>query len=150
MEVTQRIVVPGRPADVWAFVTDLPAVLPCVPGAAVAEDLGDGRYRATITVSAGEFSVSFEGIASIEVAGERTSTILASGGDRMRTLHAEAQVRLDLADAAGDATTLDVTANFDFSGVLSPAARAGGKPAAGLLIRKFGACLVARFRAPVA
>lgn len=146
MEVANRVTLAAPLAEVWQVVSDLPSILPCMPGAAVVDAIGDGRFNATITVSAGEFSVSFAGIASVEPREGHVAVFRASGSDRFRTIAAEAEatIRLEAVDATTTAAEIDST--FDFSGFLAPAARAGGGPAAKLLMKKFSACLVSRFR----
>ena len=146
VEVTQRTTVTAPIEEVWRVVSNLPLILPCVPGAECGERRGDGQYNATITVSAGEFSVSFAGIASVEVVGETVAVFRASGSDRLRTISAEAEARVRL-EAIDDArTSVDVVSTFDFSGFLAPAARAGGGPAARVLMRKFTTNLARKFR----
>jgi carbon monoxide dehydrogenase subunit G len=146
VEISQRITVSAPLADVWAFVSDLPSILPCMPGAACGALRDDGRYDATITVSAGEFSVSFGGIASVETPTPGLAIFRANGSDRMKTISAEAEARITLGAIDETTTAIDVASTFDFSGFLAPAARAGGGPAAKGLMKKFTACLGSRFR----
>lgn len=144
MEVTRRVSLPVPVDDALQFLSDLVLVLPCVPGAELGEPVGDGTYRATITVSAGEFSVSFAGLASMESAEPNVAVYRASGSDRLKTIHADAEVRVTVEETGGTTSAVDIMATFDFSGFLAPAARAGGGPAARLLMRKFAANLAAR------
>ena len=62
------------PADVtWRFVSNIPAVLTCLPGCGPVQDLGGDRYHITLTQRVGPFQVSFQVEASVErdVAGRR-------------------------------------------------------------------------------
>ena len=54
-----RIAVPVDEA--CALVTDVPRIAPCLPGAEVTEDLGDGRYRGEAAVRLGPVGLRFVG-----------------------------------------------------------------------------------------
>lgn len=144
MEVKRQISIPAPTEKVWLFVSDLVTVLTCVPGAKLGAAKGDGTYEATISVQAGDFGVSFGGTTRLEVEGPNTAVIHAKGRDGMGSIHAEARIRVNVEGAGEAASLVDVVAEFDFSGVLAPAARAGGQPAANLLMKKFTACLSTR------
>lgn len=147
MEVSRRIQVPTTAERLWEIVTDLPAVLSCLPGAAVGEPTADG-YNATITAQAGEFTATFAGVATLAVLDGtgRSVAIRASGQDGLGSLRSTAQVllRVEQDEQAAGQSILDLHAQFDFSGLFAPAARAAGGPAAGALVKRFAANLVTR------
>lgn len=148
MEAVRRIEVPAAVDELWRFVTDLPSIVPCIPGAAIGAPTDRG-YEATITATAGEFTVPFRGTASVEIIDpdERMAVIRATGRDALGTLRPDAEitVRVEAMGAGAESSVLDVRAQFRFAGVLAPAARAASGPAAALLMRRFGDNLVARF-----
>lgn len=146
VELVRRITVPATESEVWQFVTHLPSVFPCIPGAELGLDLGDGKYEATIATWAGEFGVKFSGVASIDAIDERTAVLRASGSDKLGTIRSQAEAHVHVEALDNGTSALEIRASFDFSGVLAPAARIGSGPAAKLLMQKFGACLVAHFK----
>ncbi|WP_050382140.1 CoxG family protein [Bradyrhizobium pachyrhizi] len=150
MKASRRVDVPASPEEAWRFATDLPSILPCIPGVRVGDAFGDGSYNASIIASAGDFSVTFTGIASIETGVDRTAIIRAKGGDAAGVISAEAEVRIQVEGASPDArvSALDIQARFDFSGVFALAARASAGPAAALLMRKFAANVAAATHCP--
>ncbi|WP_276327038.1 SRPBCC domain-containing protein [Bradyrhizobium elkanii] len=136
---------PATPEEAWRFVTDLPSILPCIPGVRMGDPLSDGGYNASIVAGAGDFSVTFAGVASIETGADRTAVIRAKGSDATKVISAETEVRVKVEAASPDArvSVLDIQAQFDFSGVFALAARASAGPAAALLMKKFAANVAA-------
>ncbi|WP_456849858.1 CoxG family protein [Bradyrhizobium sp. USDA 4504] len=135
---------PASPDDTWRFVSDLPSVLQCIPGVRVGDPLGEGGYSALIVASAGDYTVTFSGVASIEIGADRTATIVAKGSDAAGMLSAEAEVRGQVVGASdARVSVLDIQARFEFSGVFALAARASAGPAVAFLLRKFGANVAA-------
>nr|WP_275191094.1 SRPBCC domain-containing protein [Bradyrhizobium sp. CSA112] len=142
---------PASPEEAWRFVADLPSVLPCIPGVRVGDRLRDGSYNASIVASAGDFTVTFNGVASIEIGADRTAIIRAKGSDAAGLISAEAEVRGQVVGVSSDArvSVLDIQGRFDFSGVFALAARASAGPAVAFLMRKFGANVAAAVHCPV-
>lgn len=117
--------------------TDLASVLSCIPGASLGAATGEREHEASITLKAAEFQVSFAGSAALTIESERTAVVQAKGRDRTGAIQADAKIHVTVEGTAEDESVIDLVAQFDFSGVLAPAARAGGKPAAIVLMREF-------------
>ncbi|OLT22688.1 hypothetical protein BJF78_33240 [Pseudonocardia sp. CNS-139] len=51
----------ARLDGVWAYLQDVPNLVPCLPGAELTADLGDDAYEGQVKVSAGPVSLRFTG-----------------------------------------------------------------------------------------
>ena len=52
----------GVPVDrAWGRMLDLEKIAPCLPGAAIQEETGDGEYAGTIKVEIGPITVGYKG-----------------------------------------------------------------------------------------
>lgn len=61
MIIDQRVTIAAPVERVWDFMTDVPAVGRCVPGAEAVTPAGEGVYRGTLQVRVGPVSVRLEG-----------------------------------------------------------------------------------------
>ncbi len=66
IEVNERIEVASPPPAVWALLSDPRAVVDCVPGAALGEQLEDSSYNATLVVKFGPAKVTFHAKVALE------------------------------------------------------------------------------------
>ena len=53
MEFTNRFHVPLPLEDAWVLMLDVPRILPCLPGARLTGDSGDGKYSGSVTLRLG-------------------------------------------------------------------------------------------------
>jgi uncharacterized protein len=58
--------VPMPPAEAWSFLMDIPASVPCFPGAELVEQLDDDNYKGRVTVKLGPLTMVFNGRLRIE------------------------------------------------------------------------------------
>ncbi|HEV2091878.1 MAG TPA: SRPBCC family protein [Rubrobacter sp.] len=57
----------GVPLDqAWSRMLDLERIAPCLPGAAIQEERGDGEYEGTMKVEIGPITVSYKGTVKFE------------------------------------------------------------------------------------
>lgn len=145
MEMTRQIALSRGVEHVWPFVQDLSSMLKCIPGARLGAALEGRDHEATITVNAGEFSVTFAGVVSLAVVAPHTAVVTGKGRDRTGAVAAEVSIRAIVAPAQDGTSVVEVHAEFEFSGVLAPAARAGAGSAASLLMSRFARCVESHF-----
>jgi carbon monoxide dehydrogenase subunit G len=83
----------GAPVDsVWNYFSDVPSLVPCLPGAELTEVLGEDSYRGRVTSKVGPISLKFGGTAEVterDPAGKKI-VIAATGAE------AKVKVRQDL------------------------------------------------------
>mgnify|MGYP000249114173 CR=1 FL=1 len=69
-----------QPLDkVWSYLSDPAKVIPCVPGAELTEQVGEGDYRGTVSLKVGPISVRYKGEITIDVCDPETHTIRLVG-----------------------------------------------------------------------
>jgi len=82
IEVNERIEVPSAPRIVWGLLSDPRAVVGCVPGAALGDELEDGSFDATLTVKFGPAKVTFRAKVALELdAAAMAGRVIARGKD---------------------------------------------------------------------
>ena len=123
MEIRNQFQVAQPLESVWAFFGDVPQVAACLPGAELANDLGDDRYGGTVSIGLGPIKLDFDGSAEITQRDEaaRTISVAASGADRKGRGQATLELAASLASAQGG-TSVDVAMDLQLSG---PAAQYG-------------------------
>ena len=69
--------------EVWKYITDVPRLAPCLPGAELTEVVGDGTYKGKVTTKMGPVSLRFAGTAQIVEQDEaaRRMVLNASGSE---------------------------------------------------------------------
>jgi aerobic-type carbon monoxide dehydrogenase small subunit (CoxS/CutS family)/carbon monoxide dehydrogenase subunit G len=123
IEEQVRVAAPAE--QVWALLSDLRRVVPCVPGAEITslhgEDL-DGRVR----VALGPIKVSFSGQAKVGMDGSRREGWLTGRGrDSGQGSSAEGTARWKVLADGSDASIIAVTLTWKLSGPLAQFNRAG-------------------------
>jgi len=154
----------GAPIDrVWSAFLDVPAVVPCLPGAQLIESLGEDRHRGRVTVKLGPMSFSFEGEATVTVdEATRSGLIEGKGTDKKGGSRGSVRVRYGLEPmgegaAGADAPTTGapgprtrVTLETDLT-LAGPAAQFGRtgliEEVSKRLLGEFSRCLEARLAA---
>ena len=141
------------PADeAWRLLLDVPAIAPCVPGATLTDDLGEGRYRGTATVRIGPVELTFSGEAAIGSvdAAARTAAVTAKGMDKKGRGNAAAKVGFTLTPLPGDGTRVEVKTDLQLTGSVAQYGRAEGlvKSVADEITRQFADNLKKKFAAP--
>ncbi|MSQ10964.1 MAG: hypothetical protein EXR52_08200 [Dehalococcoidia bacterium] len=120
MNFDQRITVKASPEKLWAFVTDIPRVAPCVPGVSGVEvvDAAAGRYKGKLGVSVGPIRLTLEGDLRIEAdTTAQTATLMAEARDRRLGGGVHTTMKMAL-EPAGDVTDLVITTEATFLGKL--------------------------------
>jgi carbon monoxide dehydrogenase subunit G len=67
IEISECVEVPAAPQIVWDILSDPRAVVECVPGATLGEQLEDGSYDASVTVKFGPAKVTFRAKVTLEL-----------------------------------------------------------------------------------
>ncbi|HXV82848.1 MAG TPA: SRPBCC domain-containing protein [Candidatus Binatia bacterium] len=67
IEISECVEVPAAPRIVWDVLSDPRAVVECVPGATLGEQLEDGLYDASVTVKFGPAKVTFRAKVALEL-----------------------------------------------------------------------------------
>lgn len=105
------------PDKVWRFFENIPQVAACLPGAHLAEDLGDDTYGGTVGIKMGPVTMDFAGKAQIKDRDEaaRTLVVDANGADRKGRGQAQMVVNVKLVGLGGG-TRVDLAQDLQLSG----------------------------------
>lgn len=125
MRVEQQIKIARPLNEVWAFLSDVPAVVSCIPGAELGESLGDDRYRGTFHLKIGPLSAKMEGEGKLtrdEAA--KSGSIEGKGVDRRGGSRVSTVMSYRVTEQAGGAL-VDIAADLTLAGPLSQIGRTG-------------------------
>lgn len=124
MKLQHQTEVDASPEDVWDFLQDTRAVVACLPGAELVEELGDDRYEGLLKVAVGPLKMSYSGDVSVVERDATTFRIVldASGRDKRGSGAVRAHVQLQVEPTAGG-SRLDVVSDVDLSGRIASLGR---------------------------
>jgi uncharacterized protein len=150
MEIRNAAHIAASADHVWASVTDVPGIVPCIPGATLTERLADDRYAGEFRVKVGPLGLTLGGEVTIVEANaaERRMRLRVSARDRRNLGQVEADVALTVTgdDAAGD---LEVVADATLRGPMAQFGRPAIITAIGSrILGEFTRCLEARLADP--
>lgn len=116
--------VSASPDDVWSFLQDTHAVVGCLPGAQLVDDLGDDRYRGSLQVAVGPLKMAYAGDVSVVERDAETHRIVldASGRDKRGSGAARAHVYVQVAPV-GAGSRIDVVSDVELTGRIASLGR---------------------------
>jgi len=120
-------VVPASIEDAWKTLTDVPRVVPCMPGTELTEAPDERRFRATARIRVGPIELLFKGEGELYDAdpAHHTAKLRAKGSDTKG--RGAFQTQMDFALAAqGGETLVRVATDLTLSGSVAQHARGGG------------------------
>lgn len=123
MRVEQQVNIPRSSADVWAMLSDVPAVVACIPGAELGETLGKDRYRGAFNLKIGALSAKIEGEGKV-TRDEASRSGRIEGKDRRGGSRVSATISYKVVDAPGG-TRVEISADLNMAGQLSQIGRTG-------------------------
>jgi carbon monoxide dehydrogenase subunit G len=144
MQIETSFAVPAPLDRAWALLTDVPRIVPCMPGAQLTEMIDAQTFRGTAGVKIGPMALSFAGEAKIEEqdAAARRVRVAARGNDTKGRGGAQAKLAFVLVpDGAG--TRVDITTDLQLNGAVAQYGRGVGliKEIANQLVGQFAANL---------
>jgi uncharacterized protein len=144
MQIETSFGVPAPVERAWAILTDVPRIVPCMPGAQLTETIDARSFRGTATVKIGPMQLSFAGEAKIEEQDEtaRRVRVAARANDTKGRGGAQARLGFVLVpDGAG--TRVDITTDLQLNGAVAQYGRGVGliKEIANQLVSQFAANL---------
>jgi carbon monoxide dehydrogenase subunit G len=144
MNLEQRCIIPvARPA-LWAFLTDIPRMARCVPGAGEVVATGDDQYSGRLRIKVGPIALNLQGVLLIQLLDPENHRTVARAEAKDRRLGSGANVtaNITLVETGPETTELQVQAQVRFLGKLGEF----GEP----IIRKQSAMVIAEFARNVA
>lgn len=117
--------VPFPAARVWEFMSDLPAVASCLPGAVIEEQEGD-LVKGKIAIKFGPMAAAFKGSANLERNESAMSAVLrGSGQDTLSQSRAKGDVSYVVKPTSDNASRVDVELVYSLQGPLAQFSRSG-------------------------
>jgi carbon monoxide dehydrogenase subunit G len=124
MKLQHQTTVGADPDAVWDFLQDTPAVVQCMPGAELVDDLGDDNYEGVLHVAIGPLKMNYAGRAAVveRDAAAHRMVLDASGRDKRGSGSVQAHVRVQVAPA-GSGSRIDVVSDIDLTGRIASLGR---------------------------
>jgi carbon monoxide dehydrogenase subunit G len=146
MKLEQSFEVQAPIAAVWAALTDVERVAPCLPGAEITEVGEDGTYNGTFSVKLGPATAAYRGTLKIEEVDEAQHRVVmrANGTDKRGQGGAKALMTSTVRQRDDGGTQVDVDTDFSITGRLASFSRGGMiQDISNRLLREFASCLQA-------
>jgi carbon monoxide dehydrogenase subunit G len=127
MEIRNNFEVPLAPAEAWNVLMNIPAIVPCMPGAELVEMVDDRTFKGKVSVKLGPVALTFNGIAQFEQIDETAHAVRAKaqGSDTKGRGGANATVTFGLTPV-GEGTRVDVVTDVALSGSVAQYGRGAG------------------------
>ena len=143
MKIEQNVEVDAPLDRVWALVTDVPRIAPCMPGAQLTNVVDERTYEGTIRVKLGPINMSYKGSAMLDEMDEasHTARLTASGKDVRGGGTARAGVEMKLGSLSASSTSMAVTADVQLTGKVASFGRGAIQDVSTRLFGQFAQCL---------
>jgi uncharacterized protein len=135
----------AAPVDkVWAYFLDVPNLAPCLPGATLVGDDGNGNYEGKVVAALGPVKLNFSGRAKILSADEAAHRMVlhAAGSEDRGRGEAEMTITATMAPASGG-TRVSVAQDLSISGAAANYGRGLIADVTSVLLGSFAECVQA-------
>ncbi len=143
MKLENEFTVDVSVEEVWNVLLDLERVTPCLPGAALKEESGDGEYKGEMKVRLGPVTQEYNGTVKIEEADESAhrAVLKANGKDARGQGTASATITSTLHDEGSGSTRVHVETDMQITGRAAQFGRGVQQEVSEKLLTKFAECL---------
>ncbi len=143
MKVNNEFTVGVPVQRAWDVMLDLERIAPCLPGAAIQEDKGDGEYEGTMKVKIGPITANYKGTVKIEEADEQNhrAVLQATGRDARGQGTASATIVSTLQEEGSDSTRVNVETDMKLTGRAAQFGRGIAQDVATKMLGQFADCL---------
>jgi uncharacterized protein len=135
----------AAPVDrVWAYFLDVPNLAPCLPGATLVGEDGDGTYQGKVVAALGPVKLNFSGTARIVEADEAAHRMVlkAAGSEDRGRGEAEMTITATMRPADGG-TRVSVAQDLSISGAAANYGRGLIADVTSVLLGSFAECVQA-------
>jgi carbon monoxide dehydrogenase subunit G len=124
MKLQHQTEVGAAPDHVWEFLQNTAAVVECMPGAELVDNLGDDRYEGVLRVAIGPLKMNYAGQAAIVERDlpSRRMVLNASGRDKRGAGSVAAHVAVQI-EPVGAGSRIDVVSDIDLTGRIASLGR---------------------------
>jgi uncharacterized protein len=133
----------GVPVDqAWSRMLDLEKIAPCLPGAAIQEEVDDGEYEGTMKVELGPITVSYKGTVKFEETDETAHrAVLQATGREARGQGTASATIVSTLREEGDGTRVNVETDMMLTGRVAQFGRGLAQDVAKRMLDDFAVCL---------
>ena len=148
MRIENSFDVPAAPEEAWRLLNDIPAVVPCMPGAELVEVVGDDAWKAKLHVRLGPIALQF--LADVtrretdEAAGRVVLAVKAREAKGRGSADATMESRLTTHERG---THVAVATELALKGAVAQYGRGVVADVAGRLAEQFAQCIEAKLAA---
>jgi uncharacterized protein len=134
---------------VWAYLLDVQAVAPCLPGAELTETVSDTEYKGSVKIKLGAMQVNYKGSVVLKEVdeGSRRVVMTATGSETRGTGGASGTVTSTLTADGPEKTTIHLLSEVNITGRVAQFGRNIIQDVSNKLIRDFAQCLEANLTA---
>jgi carbon monoxide dehydrogenase subunit G len=142
MKINNEFTVSAPIQQAWETMLDLEKIAPCLPGAAIQEEKGDGEYAGTMKVKIGPITANYKGTVKFEEADETNhrAVLEATGRDARGQGTASATIVSTLQEE-GDNTKVNVETDMHLTGRAAQFGRGIAQDVASKMLGQFADCL---------
>ncbi len=143
MKINNEFTVSVPVQQAWDVMLDLQKIAPCLPGAAIQEEKGDGEYDGTMKVKIGPITANYKGTVKIEEADEENhrAVLQATGRDARGQGTASATIVSTLQEESSDSTKVSVETDMKLTGRAAQFGRGIAQDVATKMLTQFAECL---------
>ena len=143
MKINNEFTVSVPVEQAWDVMLDLQKIAPCLPGAAIQEEKGDGEYDGTMKVKIGPITANYKGTVKIEEADEQNhrAVLQAAGRDARGQGTASATIVSTLQEEGSDSTKVNVETDMKLTGRAAQFGRGIAQDVATKMLEQFADCL---------
>ena len=143
MKINNEFTVNVPIQEAWGVMLDLKRIAPCLPGAAIQDEKGDGEYDGTMKVKIGPITANYKGTVKIEEADEENhrAVLQATGRDARGQGTASASIVSTLQEEGDDSTKVSVETDMKLTGRAAQFGRGIAQDVATKMLTQFAECL---------
>jgi uncharacterized protein len=142
MKINNEFTVSAPIDQAWETMLNLERIAPCLPGAAIQEEKGEGEYEGTMKVKIGPITANYKGTVKFEEVDEENhrAVLQATGRDARGQGTASATITSTLQEE-GDSTKVTVETDMKLTGRAAQFGRGIAQDVATKMLGQFASCL---------
>ena len=143
MKINNEFTVSVPVDQAWDVMLDLQRIAPCLPGASIQDEKGEGEYGGTMKVKIGPITANYKGTVKIEEADEENhrAVLQATGRDARGQGTASATIVSTLQEESSDSTKVSVETDMKLTGRAAQFGRGIAQDVATKMLTQFAECL---------
>lgn len=143
MKINNEFTVSVPIQQAWDVMLDLQKIAPCLPGAAIQDEKGDGEYAGTMKVKIGPITANYKGTVKVEEADEENhrAVLHATGRDARGQGTASATIVSTLQGEGAESTKVNVETDMHLTGRAAQFGRGIAQDVATKMLTQFAECL---------